>query len=350
MSEGPSSTPDEIRPDQAAGEPSMGKDKGALATDEGETSKKARGLLQVPSRSSSHNNQSSPASTGLSGPTMNESRNSIGGRSKDSKGSFLGRQRNGSASSKRTGGDSDPTQTVGNSQPGSPVQKRRKKKGSGILSLLGCCGSAETDDTTDGEIENAHKLQRLPHRPATSQSPAQTPQEQTESKMDDEKDTGTTQQHEVQPPSDDTGDRISPVGGGESSGHHGAPSVTVDPPKSHGQDTQPIQQQDVSATAVADVDMRDDAATEQHGPDATAVVDQGADPHQPAEGTSQTVPLTVGEVDASATEPPTSLLPEILPEHRGRKCLVLDLDETLVHSSFKVCTKPWHTCCTARYF
>jgi len=30
------------------------------------------------------------------------------------------------------------------------------------------------------------------------------------------------------------------------------------------------------------------------------------------------------------------LLPPILAEHKGRKCLVLDLDETLVHSSFKV--------------
>jgi len=32
-----------------------------------------------------------------------------------------------------------------------------------------------------------------------------------------------------------------------------------------------------------------------------------------------------------------SLLPPIRPELKGRKCLVLDLDETLVHSSFKVC-------------
>ncbi|KAF8070196.1 protein phosphatase [Lyophyllum atratum] len=32
---------------------------------------------------------------------------------------------------------------------------------------------------------------------------------------------------------------------------------------------------------------------------------------------------------------PKPLLPPILPEHAGRKCLVLDLDETLVHSSFK---------------
>lgn len=33
---------------------------------------------------------------------------------------------------------------------------------------------------------------------------------------------------------------------------------------------------------------------------------------------------------------PKPLLPPIAPKHAGRKCLVLDLDETLVHSSFKV--------------
>jgi TFIIF-interacting CTD phosphatase-like protein len=32
---------------------------------------------------------------------------------------------------------------------------------------------------------------------------------------------------------------------------------------------------------------------------------------------------------------PDCLLPPIAPEDRGKKCLVLDLDETLVHSSFK---------------
>jgi RNA polymerase II subunit A small phosphatase-like protein len=35
---------------------------------------------------------------------------------------------------------------------------------------------------------------------------------------------------------------------------------------------------------------------------------------------------------------PNPLLPAALPHLSGRKCLVLDLDETLVHSSFKVCT------------
>ncbi|KAI5208493.1 NIF-domain-containing protein [Aureobasidium subglaciale] len=34
-------------------------------------------------------------------------------------------------------------------------------------------------------------------------------------------------------------------------------------------------------------------------------------------------------------EPQKWLLPAVRPEHKGRKCLILDLDETLVHSSFK---------------
>jgi len=33
---------------------------------------------------------------------------------------------------------------------------------------------------------------------------------------------------------------------------------------------------------------------------------------------------------------PAGLLDPVAPEHLGKKCLVLDLDETLVHSSFKV--------------
>ncbi|KAJ3827980.1 NIF-domain-containing protein [Lentinula raphanica] len=37
---------------------------------------------------------------------------------------------------------------------------------------------------------------------------------------------------------------------------------------------------------------------------------------------------------------PMPLLPPIAPEHAGRKCLVLDLDETLVHSSFKPIPQP----------
>lgn len=42
---------------------------------------------------------------------------------------------------------------------------------------------------------------------------------------------------------------------------------------------------------------------------------------------------------AAPTERPPWLLPPLQPRFHGKKCLVLDLDETLVHSSFKVCSQ-----------
>lgn len=56
-------------------------------------------------------------------------------------------------------------------------------------------------------------------------------------------------------------------------------------------------------------------------------------------GTIAVVPSQSNEETSLAFTPAEShkwLLPPIRPEFRGRKCLVLDLDETLVHSSFKV--------------
>ncbi|ORZ14741.1 HAD-like domain-containing protein [Absidia repens] len=44
--------------------------------------------------------------------------------------------------------------------------------------------------------------------------------------------------------------------------------------------------------------------------------------------------------EMTETGPIAWLLPPISSEHAGRKCLVLDLDETLVHSSFKIIPNP----------
>merc|ERR1740123_542866 len=46
------------------------------------------------------------------------------------------------------------------------------------------------------------------------------------------------------------------------------------------------------------------------------------------------------EDSVSSTEYAGNLLPTLSPENQGKKCLVLDLDETLVHSSFKPIPKP----------
>lgn len=56
-------------------------------------------------------------------------------------------------------------------------------------------------------------------------------------------------------------------------------------------------------------------------------------PPPPRNGQERTVPDTTA---VAPNEKMRWLLPPLQPQFRGRKCLVLDLDETLVHSSFKV--------------
>lgn len=58
---------------------------------------------------------------------------------------------------------------------------------------------------------------------------------------------------------------------------------------------------------------------------------------------------------ATPNEKQQYLLPPLQPRFKGKKCLVLDLDETLVHSSFKVCLKDllvdgFHEPTFSRYF
>ena len=54
------------------------------------------------------------------------------------------------------------------------------------------------------------------------------------------------------------------------------------------------------------------------------------------DGKETSAGLTVGV--QSQDDQPQYLLPPVAPHLRNRKCLILDLDETLVHSSFKVRT------------
>lgn len=320
--------------DQPLPNPDTANDESLASPDDSNT-KKGRSLLKVPSRSSSQKKQASSSGTGLSGGTASESRNSISGRSKDSKSSILGRQGNGSVSSKHTaGGDSNPTNTPGTSQPSSPMQKRKKKSG-GFLSFLGCCAAPDSGNEGEGEAENVHKLDKLPQRPATAKSRTQTPQDQNNTKPINEKDLQTSQ---TAP--DQTGasaadvDQIAPVNGDASRQFAVTPAVTVEPPKRQTKDTEGLQTSDDQ-----DVQMQDAPATNAQ-PEAPAAPEDASQtlPGPPGPGSTVTVALPVTDAGPSAPEPQKWLLPQIAPEHKGRKCLVLDLDETLVHSSFKVCS------------
>ena len=307
----------EIQPDPATN-PEMSHHNDNLGPEEG-SSKKGRGLLKVPSKSSSHKNES-PTSTGLSGPTVSESRTSIDRRSQNSKGSFLGRQRNGSASSKRTGGESNPTNSAGNVPNSTAVQKRKKKNG-GFLSFLGCCGTPDAGTSGEEESGNVHKLETLPQRPATAKS--WQPQDAKE-KAANEKDAGAAQKKTQQGTNGDDDDRIVPVDGDTAKA--APPAVTVEPPKA-GKDGGSAQ----AEHAVQDEDVKMQDAGEEP-PITQASEDKRVPPPPPV--AVPTAPISYAEAGPSE---PIRLLPPIRPEHKGRKCLVLDLDETLVHSSFKVC-------------
>lgn len=315
--------------------------------EDGESSSKTRGLLKVPSRSSSQQrNQSSPTTTGLSGATITDPRSSIGSRSRESKGSFLDRQRNGSSS-----GDAEPARTTDISQPSSPSaseQKRKRKKSSGFLALLGCCGVPDSANTMDSP-QGIHKLDKLPPRPITAKSRTQTSQDQTPSRQSNDRPpvpastvsqgkenaiSSSSSQEEIKMEEQQTTQEAKQI----------APAVTVDPPSSLPEPNEEVRE--IEEVENDDVEMRDvPAVDETHQVAQPDVARQEAHdvalpppPPGPGPGPMVTSVIPLTEEGPSAPEPQKWLLPPITPELKGRKCLVLDLDETLVHSSFKVCS------------
>jgi RNA polymerase II subunit A small phosphatase-like protein len=107
-----------------------------------------------------------------------------------------------------------------------------------------------------------------------------------------------------------------------------------------------IEMTDAGATvpiAANEVQVADDAVTSTGSTaqplhkDASAVKIDLPPPPPLAERQAQVTPPKSPEPLAPGQpEPQKWLLGPPRPEHRGRKCLILDLDETLVHSSFKV--------------
>lgn len=329
--------------------------------------KKGRKLL-VPSRSSSQKNQPSPTSTGLSGATAQGSRDSIGAQSKESKGSILNRHRNGTASSQHSGEVTGPTHTTRGSQPSSPTANTQKrKKTGGILSLLGCCGVPQDANAVDGTEDTPppHKVNKLPNRPTTASHRTATPSDQIKDKPYENE--SHPQMSPTGTPSDSApaksvntasapGDRDFSGAGTEidaksksveppmASGASG-PVVMVDAPKETSSNSEPMaadSSADVSRDVDGDMPMpdiegqgNDTKVTSPNSPDAFANNTVSQLPAVPTAAINQTP-----EPSAVAFEQPQQkfLLPPVRQEHKGKKCLVLDLDETLVHSSFKVST------------
>ncbi|RMZ76409.1 hypothetical protein DV737_g4854, partial [Chaetothyriales sp. CBS 132003] len=118
--------------------------------------------------------------------------------------------------------------------------------------------------------------------------------------------------------------------------------VTAHEQKSaHDSDPQDV---DMADAAGAEAPQVDKPAIEVAAPSAAAPVPSAETPtpvplppppplgrRQDTAGTGEVPPLPEGAVDKQ-----TWLLPPAQPHLQGRKCLILDLDETLVHSSFKI--------------
>jgi RNA polymerase II subunit A small phosphatase-like protein len=344
------------------------KEKEMLSPEDSSGSKKGRGLLHVPSRSSSQKIQSSPTSTGLSGATATDSRDSIGGHSKESKGSILGRRRNGSASSNHSAAATNPTTTPSASQPNSPAGAPQRRKKGGLLSLLGCCGVPDNANALDGGEDPlpSHKLEKIPQRQLTSSRRTITPSEQTqtggsktqlqEKEKDAQGQPGSSQDasKSTKRVSGPTAQDQSTVGDRDSESKQTTsaaipgPSITVNPPVAENHEggkaaAGPLPAKD----ADGDIEMADAATpvpTQRAEKSAATTEEQYQKPVPPPPpgpipkaNQPPVIPEDQSAAVASEQVPEQKwLLPPIEPHMKGKKCLVLDLDETLVHSSFKV--------------
>lgn len=265
------------------------------------------------------------------------------------------RRRNGSASSNRSGAG-----TTGTSGPNSPAGAAPKRKKGGLLSLLGCCGVPDNANTLEGGEEPvpSHKLDKIPQRQLTSSRRTITPSDQTTGSKTqvNEKEPQSTQAESTQDASKTT-KRVSGSTAQDAStlndreteskqttlGGQTGPSITVNPPVAETHEATETSKPTSGKDVDGDVEMADAGAADEAAQAGTVSEEQyqkqvPPPPSGPVPDASQPAP-TETEVAVAAPEPVPEqkwLLPAILPEHKGRKCLVLDLDETLVHSSFKV--------------
>ncbi|OBT65515.1 hypothetical protein VE03_04958 [Pseudogymnoascus sp. 23342-1-I1] len=355
-----------------------------------DTLKKNHTLLHVPSRSSSHKIQPSPTTTALSGATASDPTGSIGGGSRKSNSSIVGEKRNGSLTSSKRSTTAPPaaesTPAKVNATSSQSAQMQKPKKSRGFLSFLNCCGVPDSANGIDPE-ETA-----LPVKPTTStisQARATTPSKPVSTAPDAITSQKSAQQAEktamVQDSIPSEG-RSSVDGAGlkqpqisaeqhtnsKDSRNQPLPAIPRDAEESVAdanalgtsnpvvlvQAPTPIIPQHDSSIPVSSQNATNNESaqvdTEVHtgdSPEGNTTKDVEGDhqtnranmalpPPPPIAGAStnsNALSQAQGPSIADTVEEKQQwLLPPIEPRFNGKKCLVLDLDETLVHSSFKI--------------
>lgn len=231
----------------------------------------------------------------------------------------------------------------------------KKKGGRRLFSFLGCCGTDQIDDGTGNADTD------LPPKPLTTTeaengrlpTPAvEKPKEETngspENTVTNEKVEPTASQEKSDSP-----DAVVAEAAPSSAQHDGATVADTSKPTHDTQDQPPaddsltpINHETEDASPIADrtpEQAKHDTDIEMTDapPRSSIDVDEGAHSTHPHSGVVATLPPPppLAEEYPPVPEAPEQqhwLLPPLKPEMKGRKCLVLDLDETLVHSSFKV--------------
>lgn len=380
--------------DQTSNEPDLTSvpvgDESSVTTND--TLKKNHTLLHVPSRSSSHKIQPSPTSTALSGATASDPAGSIGGGSRKSNSSIIGEKRNGSLTgSKRSttspaAAESTPAKVNATSSQSAQMQKPKKSRG--FLSFLNCCG---VPDSANGIDPEEPALPVKPTSSTTSQARATTSSKPVSTAPD-----ATTTHKSAQQPEKTAMDRDNPPSEGlasvegnglkqpqivaeqhanaKDSRNQPLPAIPRDAEESvadtktlgasnpvvfvqaptpiipQQESSIPISSQNAANNGPAQVDTKvntgdsaESSTTKDVGGDQeTNTANTSLPPPPPIAGAS-TNSNALSQAQApsiadTAEEKQQWLLPPIEPRFNGKKCLVLDLDETLVHSSFKVFT------------
>ncbi len=348
----------------------------ASDTDENMTDqfKQKSSSIKIPSRTSSTQQAAQEPSTGPLPPETLTEKSATPRRG--SKRSILTRSRNNSRSSRRSARASkiaeakEPVPSLAQNDG----TRSEKKPRSGFLAFLNCCSPSEEIDAVKNEEAVPAKKTKVQPTPVRSGRPADQAEttlseKQSEPKPDLEEKTGDEEKTAlpVERPSQPSRPSMRRDDGSRS---HSQEKVAPIPPTVSTEQTraaphtpsEQVSKPDVNIIAPTPVthqqEVSKDAEPESKDVEMTdaplvSEVDETTvdEPVQPAELQPQ-VPLPpppplskrheqVGTKEAptvpeAASEKTTWLLPPAQPPLKGRKCLILDLDETLVHSSFKI--------------
>ncbi|CAG7935258.1 unnamed protein product [Penicillium nalgiovense] len=341
----------------------------ATAAEGADAPKKRHLLIPIPSRRSSKTNKQQ-------GSEKTEEAAQDGPSRRSSKVSILRSKRDHSrASSRRSrqpqnGVNVEESKEAATTADDSPSKPQQKKSSSKFLAFLGCCSSSDVD--ADDTAVPAKKTTMRP--PASNRLPTPDKTEApTDSSTVESRDPYLDEKANSTVSADQPGEEDRNVQPAMASVQSDGPSADATQPEVSGQkdqtdDVTPHDQTGIIALESVP-EVKADANTQDREGQSTSTTedlnsasmstipkDFGTDGQEEVEShqemkTPVVIPPPPPPLPPAPPAPPAApapparghyedtaqpLLPAPLPHLRGRKCLVLDLDETLVHSSFKV--------------